>query len=57
MPGKIGKGNLMRERLTELRADVLVLKIRAAQAGDCHATWVLRFLWEVLGLVIESGVV
>jgi len=47
----------MRERLTELRADVLVLKIRAAQAGDCHATWVLRFLWEVLGLVIESGVV
>ena len=30
---------------------------RAAQDGDCHATWVWRFLEEVLGLVLQSGVV
>jgi hypothetical protein len=47
----------MRERLGELREDVLGLKHRAAAAGDCHATWVWWFLWEVLGLVQESGVV
>jgi hypothetical protein len=47
----------MRERLIELRIDVLGLMHRAAQAGDYHATWVLRFLWEVLGLVLESRVV
>jgi len=47
----------MRERLMDLRTDVLGLKHRAAEAGDCHATWVWRFLWEVLGLVLESGVV
>lgn len=47
----------MRERLKELRNEVEVRKQRAAKAGDCHATWVWRFLWEVLGLVLESGVV
>lgn len=47
----------MRERLNDLREDVLKRKHRAEQAGDCHATWVWRFLWEVLGLVLESGVV
>jgi len=47
----------MRERLTELRADVLVMKIRAAKTGDCQATLVWRFLWEVLGFVLERGVV
>lgn len=47
----------MRERLFALRADVKGMKERAAAAGDCHATWVWRFLWEVLTLVIESGVV
>ena len=47
----------MRERLIDLQLDVQGLKRRAAQAGDCHATWVWRFLGEVLGLVLESGVV
>ncbi len=47
----------MRERLVDLRKDVLGLKHRAWQADDWHATWVWRFLYEVLGLVLESGVV
>lgn len=46
----------MRERLEELRADVLVLNLRAAQARDSHEALVWRVLWEVLGLVLESGV-
>ena len=47
----------MRERLEELTTDVLGLKHRADQAGDRHATFVWHVLWQMLGLVLDSGVV
>jgi len=47
----------MRERLMDLRADVLELKHRAAEVGDGHTSWVWYLLYQVLGIVLESGVV
>ena len=47
----------MRERLEELTTDVLDLKHRADRDDDRHAAWVWKVLWNVLGLVLESGAV
>lgn len=46
----------MRERLKELREDVIELKHRAAQAGDCYGAFVWKLLADIIETVLLAGV-
>lgn len=46
----------MRERLRELREDVIALEHRAAAAGDCYQTFVWKLLADIIETVLLAGV-
>lgn len=46
----------MRDRLVELREDVIALKHRAAQAGDCYQAFVWKLLADIIETVLMAGV-